>query len=122
MAILLYVALVAIVVGVMLASYFLGERHHERATDFPYESGIVATGSARVRFPVQFYLIAMFFVIFDVESVFIVVWSVAVRDLGFLGLMHMSIFVATLLLALFYLWRSGALTIAPKQAKIHEDS
>jgi len=120
MAILIYVVLVALVVGVMLASYFLGERHRERATDFPYESGIVVTGSARVRFPVQFYLIAMFFVIFDVETVFIVAWSVAVRELGLTGLVHMTIFIATLLLALFYLWRRGALLVGPKQAKIHD--
>lgn len=117
MAILLYAVLVAIVVGVMLASYFLGERHRERATDFPYESGIVVTGSARVRFPVQFYLIAMFFVIFDVETVFVVVWSVAVRDLGLLGLIHMIIFALTIFLALFYLWRRGALVIEPSRGK-----
>lgn len=122
MAILFYTIGVAAVVGVMLGSYYLGQRHCDRATDFPYESGITTTGSARVRFPVQFYLIAMFFVIFDVETVFVVVWSVAVRELGLWGLLQIGIFASTLLLALFYLWRIGALTIGPMQANNHENS
>lgn len=122
MAIIFYTACVLLVVGVMLASYYLGQRHCERATDFPYESGIAVTGSARVRFPVQFYLIAVFFVIFDVETVFIVVWSVSVRELGVLGFVQISIFVITLLLGLFYLWRCGALAFGPSQSSSHENS
>lgn len=120
MAIVFYTVAVALVVLVMLGAFFLGERHKDRATDSPYESGILATGSARVRFPVQFYLIAMFFVIFDVETVFVVVWAACVRELGLWGLLHMIIFVTTLLLALFYLWRTGALNIG--QANTHENT
>ena len=111
MSIILYVAAVVAVVSVMLLSYFLGQRHNDRATATPYESGIKETGSARVRFGVDFYLIAAFFVIFDVESVFLVTWSVAARELGIQALIHMSIFVALILGALFYLWRIGALAI-----------
>lgn len=111
MSIIIYFLAVVAVVCVMLCSYFLGQRHHDRATATPYESGIRETGSAHVRFPAQFYLIAMFFVIFDVESVFLIAWSIAARELGVYALIHISIFVALLLSALFYLWRVGGLNI-----------
>ncbi len=63
----------------------LGERHREKQTDEPYESGIVSTGTARVRFDIKFYLIAMFFVIFDLEAVFIFAWAVSIRETGWTG-------------------------------------
>ena len=119
MSIILYFAAVVVVVGVMLASYYLGERHSERETATPYESGILETGSARVRFGVQFYLIAAFFVVFDVESVFLVAWSVVARELGAQAFLYISIFVLLLLVALLYLWRTGALKITEDQN--HED-
>lgn len=122
MEIIFYVILVLGVVGVMLSSYFLGERHKERATDFPYESGIMVTGNARIRFPVHFYLIAMFFVIFDVEAVFIIIWSVALKELGLYGLMHITFFIVTLLLALFYLLKRNALSFVLKGGKYNEDT
>lgn len=109
MSIIIYFAAVVSVVSVMLLSYFLGQRHNERATGTPYESGIKETGSAHLRFGVEFYLIAAFFVIFDVESVFLVAWSVAARELGVQALIHICIFVGLLLSALIYLWRIGAL-------------
>jgi NADH-quinone oxidoreductase subunit A len=115
MSIIIYFAAVVCVVGVMLLSYFLGQRHNERATDSPYESGILETGSARIRFDAQFYLIAAFFVVFDVESVFIFTWSVAAKTLGVQSLIHISIFIALLLIALLYLWRIGALSVMNPQ-------
>lgn len=115
MSIIIYFGAVVAVVSVMLCSYFLGQRHHDRATATPYESGILETGSAHVRFPAQFYMIAMFFVIFDVESVFLVTWSIVARELGINALIHMSIFIALLLSALVYLWRAGALDINASQ-------
>ncbi len=90
-------------------SYVLGQRHHDRSTDFPYESGIVSEGSARVRLSFKFYLVAMFFVIFDLEAIFIFAWAVAVRETGWPGYIEVSIFIAVLLAALAYLWRVGAL-------------
>jgi NADH-quinone oxidoreductase subunit A len=116
MAILFYFVAVMAVIGVMLGSYVLGQRHRDKATDFPYESGIMTTGNARLRFPAQFYLIAMFFVIFDLESIFVFIWSVAVRELGWRGFIHMSFFIGVLLISLFYLWRSDALLINNKQS------
>ncbi len=98
--------LVAAVLGL---SRLLEERHHEPATDQPYESGMVPTGSARARFPAEFYLVAMFFVIFDLETAFIVAWAVAARPLGWPGYIELAVFVGVLLAALVYLWRTGAI-------------
>ncbi|MCU1293684.1 MAG: dehydrogenase subunit [Bryobacterales bacterium] len=105
-----YAALVLGLVGAMLGlSYVLGQRHHDRSTDFPYESGILSEGSARVRLSAKFYLIAMFFVIFDLEAVFLFAWAVAVREAGWVGYAEAFIFIFILLVALGYLWRVGAL-------------
>jgi NADH-quinone oxidoreductase subunit A len=87
----------------------LGQRHKERTTGDPYESGIIPTGSARIRFDVKFYLMAVFFVIFDLEAVFIFAWAVAARRLGWVAYTEILIFVGFLFLALVYLWRIGAL-------------
>lgn len=106
----LYFAAVLLLVTAMLSlSYFLGERHREKQANEPYESGIMSTGTARVRFDVKFYLIAMFFVIFDLESVFIYAWAVSIRESGWAGYAEMLIFIGVLAAALVYLWRLGAL-------------
>jgi len=94
-------------------SSLLGQRHRERETDDPYESGIVSTGSARLRFSSRFYLVAMFFVVFDLESVFLYAWAVSARRVGWTGFVEVTVFVAVLLAALFYLWRLGALSFGP---------
>ncbi len=111
----LYAALVFIVVGAMLGlSYILGERHKDRATDQPYESGIVTTGSARLKLSVKYYLVAVFFVIFDLEAAFIFAWAVAFRQLGWAGYLEVIVFIGVLLAGLVYLWRSGALDWSKK--------
>ena len=107
---LVYLLLVIVLaVGILIVSFLLGERHKERSTDDPYESGMLPTGSARLRFPADFYLIAMFFVIFDLETVFIVAWAVAMRPLGWRGYVEMLVFIGVLLVVLAYLWRARAL-------------
>ncbi len=106
----IYLILVVVLVTVMLLlSYILGQRHEERATGAPYEAGILSEGSARVRFSAKFYLVAMFFVIFDLEAVFLFAWAIAGRELGVQGYLEMLIFVFVLTAALFYLWRLHAL-------------
>ena len=106
----LYLGIVAIIVCAMLGlSYVLGQRHNDRATGSPYECGILSEGSARVRFSVKFYLVAMLFVIFDLETVFILAWAVAVRETGRAGYVEMLIFTGVLLATLTYLVRVGAL-------------
>ena len=108
--IVVYFIIVLILVGAMLGlSYVLGQRHNDPATGEPYESGIVSEGSAHVRLSVKFYLLAMFFVIFDLEAVFIFSWAVAGRDLGWPGYWEALIFTSLLLITLAYLWRLGAL-------------
>ncbi len=106
-----YTICVLCIVAAMLGlSYLLGQRHRDRATGEPYESGVVPTGSARLRFHIQFYLIGVLFVVFDIEAVFILVWAIAVRDLGWAGYCAMLLFIGVLGAALFYLVRCGALT------------
>jgi len=112
-----YALCVGVVIAVMLGlPPLLGERHWKKAerrsdsaTAIPYECGIRPTGSAQVRPPVQYYLIAMFFVIFDVEAVYLYAWAVAVPETGWLGFVEVTIFVAILLASLAYLWLTGAL-------------
>jgi NADH-quinone oxidoreductase subunit A len=105
-----YIVLVGMLVMAMLSmSFVLGQRHHDRATGSPYESGILSEGSARVRFSAKFYLIAMFFVVFDLEAVFLFAWAVAVRESGWAGYAEALLFIRVLLATLAYLWRAGAL-------------
>ncbi len=108
-----FVVVIVVAAGMLGLSYVLGQRHHDRATGEPYESGIVSTGSARMRFDAKFYLNAMLFVVFDLESVFVVVWAIALHSAGWTGYIIMSIFIGTILVALIYLWRSGALDWSP---------
>ena len=102
-------SVIALTAGMLVLSYFLGQRHREKATGRPYESGVVSTGSARVRFDVKFYLVAMVFVIFDIETVFIFAWAAAFRELGWAGYIEALIFIAAVAAILVYLWRLGAL-------------
>lgn len=106
-------AVLVVVGGMMVLSYLLGERHREEATGEPFESGILTTGQARLRLSAHFYLIAMFFVIFDLEAVFIVAWAVGILELGWAGYIEIMIFIGVLLAALIYLWRIGALDYGP---------
>ena len=99
-------------------SYFLGQRHKERATDDPYEGGILSHGSARIRFSSQFYLIAMLFVIFDVETIFIFAWAISFRELGWYGYAGVMVFIILLVVVLIYEWRVGALDFGPDGKKI----
>ena len=102
-------AVLVIIAGMLALSWLVGERHSEEATAEPYESGVAPTGSARARFSAQFYLVAMFFVIFDLEVAFIFAWAVAAGELGWAGYLELCVFVGILLAALVYLWRVGAL-------------
>lgn len=117
--ILVYGAIVlSLVLAILGLSFVLGQRHKERATEEPYEGGILSTGSARLRFSAQFYLIAMLFVIFDVETIFIVSWAIAFRELGWYGYAGVMIFVILLFVVLIYEWRNGALDFGPDGKKI----
>jgi NADH-quinone oxidoreductase subunit A len=103
------VLVLGLVISMLTISYLLGERHRERVTNEPYESGVKPTGSTAIRLPIKFYLIALFFVIFDVESIFIFAWAVVLRELGWAGYVEIIIFILVIVLTLVYLWRMGAL-------------
>jgi NADH-quinone oxidoreductase subunit A len=105
-----YFAAVLVMVASMIGiSYVLGQRHREKATGKPYESGIASTGSVRIRFDIQFYLVAMFFVIFDIEAVFIIAWAAVLREAGWAGYLEVLFFIVVLAILLVYLWRLGGL-------------
>lgn len=107
---LLYIISVLVVVCVMVGlSHVLGQRHSAPARNEVFESGIVATGSARVRFSAQFYMVALLFLVFDLEAVFLYAWAIAFRQVGWAGYAGAMIFLAVLAVVLIYEWRMGAL-------------
>lgn len=105
-----------LMLAVLLLTWVLGERHQPGAADEPFESGIVGLGDARLRFPAKFYLVAMFFVVFDVEALFLFAWAVSAREVGWTGYAEMAVFVGTLLAALAYVWRVGGLEWGTRSA------
>ena len=90
-------------------SYVLGQRRANAATNVPFESGALSVGTPQIHMAVEFYLIAIFFVIFDLETVFILAWAVAFFELGWAGFAAISLFIFILGVALVYELRSGAL-------------
>lgn len=106
----IYAAAVAITIVAMLGvSSLLGQRHREPQTDTPYEGGVPTVGPLHARIGAEFYLVAAFFVVFDVETIFLFAWVIAGRGLGWAGFASLAIFVGLLASALLYLWRVGAL-------------
>jgi NADH-quinone oxidoreductase subunit A len=111
----IYLLGVAGLCGLMLiVSLVAGGRNWGRAKNQPFESGVVSQGGAHVRFSAKFYLVAMFFVIFDVEALFLYAWAVSVRESGWAGFIEITVFVLVLLAGLVYVWRLGALDWAPE--------
>lgn len=125
-AILLYFALVLVVVAAMVViPGLLGERHRrkplrqkEQGTAQAYESGIAPTGTAQLRVPIQYYLVAMLFVIFDLEAVYLYGWALVAREAGWMGFVEVAVFIALLIVALIYLWRVGALDWNRQQNRV----
>jgi NADH-quinone oxidoreductase subunit A len=116
-----FVAVILIVAGMLALSSVLGERHREPATGAPYEAGILSEGTAQVRLSAKFYLVAMFFVIFDLEAVFIFLWAIAGRELGWAGYWEATVFIGVLCATLAYLWRVGALDWFPAGPRAEEN-
>ena len=104
-----FLMVILLVITMLVLSWLLGRRGREAATNDPFESGIVSVGGSEIRISVEFYLVAIFFVIFDLETVFIFAWAIAFFELGWQGYLSMVVFIAILGLALIYEWRSGAL-------------
>jgi NADH-quinone oxidoreductase subunit A len=111
----LYVALVVgLLTLLLMLTRWLGDRKPDLEKARPYECGVIPTGGARFRFPVPFYLVAVFFLIFDVETALIFSWAVAFEDLGWRGWLQISFFILVLLVSLFYLWIKGGLDWRPR--------
>jgi len=106
-------AIIAMVLAAALItiSYVFGKRIRNRVKDMPYESGIVPTGDARQRFSVKFYLVAMLFILFDIEAIFLYPWVVIYREPGLSKSLfgEMLVFVILILSGFFYIWKKGAL-------------
>ena len=105
------VAVAGIIAVALVAAWFVGSKaRHGGARTLPFESGIVPVGEAEeMRLSIEFYLIAVFFVVFDLETIFIIAWAVAFEDVGWRGFIGAGFFIVLLLAALFYEWRTGAL-------------
>lgn len=99
----------ALVAALLFLCSRLGEGKKTSEKLRPYECGLIPTGSARLRYPAPYYLVAIFFLIFDVEAAFIFAWAVAFDQLGWTGWMGISFFIAVLLFSLLYIWRKGGL-------------
>ncbi len=105
--------IVAVVLACVLlgAALLLGPRHPSRVKESVFECGSDPIGSARERFGVKFYTIALLFIVFDVEAVFVYPWAVLLKDLGWSGYVAMAFFAFTLVIALAYVWKKGALEL-----------
>ena len=93
----------------LVASHFLGKRVNDPTKLSPYECGVTPVGTARERFHTRFYLVAMLFIVFDIETVFLYPWAIVFKQLGLFGLVEMAIFVGILLIGFVYVWGKGAL-------------
>jgi NADH-quinone oxidoreductase subunit A len=120
---LIYTAVTVALIGVLLlAAWWLGARATNRNKELPYESGVIPTGTARLAYPVPFYLIAIFFIVFDVEAAFVFTWAVAWDQLGLAGLIHITFFIVVLLLGLVWLWLKGGLDWGPAKGRtVHDE-
>jgi len=98
---------------ILFLASWLGEKKPSADKLRPYECGVIPTGSAQLRYPVPFYLVAAFFLIFDVETVIVFIWAIAFKPLGWLGWWRISFFIIVLLLSLFYIWKKGGLEWGP---------
>jgi NADH-quinone oxidoreductase subunit A len=94
---------------IVLLSRFIGYRRPTRAKLSPYECGMTPVGDARQRFSVKFYLVAMLFILFDVEAIFLYPWAIILRDLKMFGFYEMMVYLLIVLAGFFYIWKKGAL-------------
>jgi NADH-quinone oxidoreductase subunit A len=112
------IAAVGLCIIMISLAALLGSKAKGRTKNRPFESGIDSVGTARLRLSAKFYLVAMFFVIFDVEALYLFAWSVSVRESGWLGFVEATTFIVLLLVGLFYLSRIGALDWSPSARKL----
>lgn len=118
----IYTITAVLLIGVLLvAAWWLGAKRTNRNKEIPYESGIIPTGSARLPLFIPFYLVAIFFIVFDVETSFIFTWAVAWDRIGLGGLIHITFFIVALLLGLVWIWLKGGLEWGPSAMRKGDD-
>lgn len=93
----------------LVASHILNPRRPQPQKEMPYESGMIPLGDTRARFSVKFYMVAISFIVFDLETIFLIPWAVRMRELGWSAFMAMSMFVVVLAVGLLYEWKKGGL-------------
>jgi len=113
-----FIILVLMLAGMMLLSSFLGPKTQSKAKHLPYESGIISISDNKTRFGSHFFLYAIFFVIFDLETIFLFAWVIAFEEVGMAGFIEATIFIVILLAALIYLVRVGALQLT-RRHQVH---
>lgn len=117
-SLIIYTIATVLLIGILLiAAWWLGAKTTNRNKEMPYESGIIPTGSARVPLHVPFYLVAIFFIVFDVETAFVFTWASAWDLLGLPGLIHITFFIVALLLGLVWIWLKGGLEWGPSRMR-----
>ena len=117
---LIYTVIAVALIGVLLlAAWWLGAKRMSVGKDAPYESGVVPEGNSRLAWPVPFYLVAIFFIIFDVEAAFIFAWAVAWEQLGLTGLVQITVFIVILAAGLAWLWLKRGLDWGPSASRKH---
>lgn len=104
---------IALCIAMLSGAFFLGGRARARSKNIPYESGIDSVGSTHMRLSAKFYCVAIFFVIFDVEALYLYTWAIAIPESGWIGFMEAGLFIFVLLVGLVYLVRTGALDWTP---------
>jgi NADH-quinone oxidoreductase subunit A len=109
----------AVAGGMLGASALIGRRLRDRVKDSPYESGMEPVGNARERFSVKFYLVAMLFIVFDIEAIFLYPWAVVYRELKMFAFFEMVVFIVLVLCGFFYIWKKGVLNWATED---HEET
>jgi NADH-quinone oxidoreductase subunit A len=109
-----YAALItALIIVLLFLSRWLGQRKPSVEKQRAYESGIIPTGPARLRYPVPFFMVAIFFLLFDVEGAFIFSYAVAANELGWAGWLQIAFFIFVLIAGLIYIWVKGGLEWGP---------
>lgn len=109
-SLLIFGLMITVLIALLLfIASWLGEKTVNSEKLRPYESGVIPTGSARLRYPVPFYLVAIFFLLFDVEGAYIFAWASAWKELGWSGWLQITFFIGVLILGLVYIWRKGGL-------------
>ena len=99
----------ALATGMVLLSWIIGYRKPTRAKLSPYECGMTPVGDARERFPVKFYVVAMLFILFDVEAVFLYPWAIILKELKMFGFWEMLVYIGIVLVGFWYIWKKGVL-------------